>query len=141
MHASKYRKMLEFDNDDSTHTVNSMIFHLTLFYQQIIITQISRVLTVDFKDFLNKFNSSDELRQTAIQLNIENLLPMQNKIQNLILQETFNQPLDNQDITEMESMQENSGAGSSTWKNETQVSNYQLFSVFFYIFYLMTIAE
>ena len=56
----------------------------------------------DFKDFLNKFNSSDELRQTAIQLNIENLLPMQNKIQNLILQETFNQPLDNQDITEME---------------------------------------
>ena len=91
----------------------------------------------DFKDFLNKFNSSDELRQTAIQLNIENLLPVQNKIQNLILQETFNQPLDNQDITEMESMQENSGAGSSTWKNETQVSNYQLFSVFFYIFYLI----
>ena len=83
----------------------------------------------DFKDFLNKFNSSDELRQTAIQLNIENLLPVQNKIQNLILQETFNQPLDNQDITEMEI------------NYETQVSNYQLFSVFFYIFYLMTISE
>ena len=49
-----------------------------------------------FRDFLNKFNSSDELRRTAIQLKIDNLPTVQNKIHELILEETLGVPLDQQ---------------------------------------------
>ena len=51
-----------------------------------------------FNDFLNKFNSSSELRDTAIQLNINNLPAVKNKIHELTLQEAIGQPLDNEII-------------------------------------------
>ena len=54
-----------------------------------------------FKDFLNTFNSSEELRQIAIQLKIDNLPTVQNKIHELILEETLGVPLDQQIVQQV----------------------------------------
>ena len=71
-----------------------------------------------FTNFLNKFNSSEELRETAIQANIHHLPAVQNKIQELTLQETLdnqiiqvlNDPKATQQVVkELESMQESPG--------------------------------
>ena len=79
----------------------------------------------------------------SIQANIAHLPLVENKIRDLILQETLdnqvlqvlNDPQATQEvIKELENLQENSGADSSTWKNETQVSNYPLFLYFSYKF-------